>query len=194
MNDQTRRGPGRRRDPDARRRILEATVALVAERGYAGVTKEGVAARAGVGRTTIYRWWPSKGAVVLEALRGIFEVRAPDSGDTRGDLVAYARGVAETLTATTYGAIVPGLAADLARDSELAADFRRLCVAPTRASGIQAIQRAVARGDLPEDVDAELIIDIIGGVVFLRTLVTHAPVESDLADKLVEIILSGHRV
>ena len=112
-------------------------MALVAERGYAGVTKEGVAARAGVGRTTIYRWWPSKGAVVLEALRGIFEVEAPDSGDTRGDLVAYARGVAETLTAPTYGATVPGLAADLARDPELAADFRRLCVAPTRASGIQ---------------------------------------------------------
>ena len=110
---------GRPRDSSVHARILASAAALVVRDGYARVTIEGIAAHAGVGKATIYRRWASKGTLVLEAIASIFSIGAPNTGDVRADLIAHVREIGDTVTNSIYGAAIPGLHADLARDPEL---------------------------------------------------------------------------
>ncbi len=180
-----------RRDPRRHRAILEATVELVAETGYSGLTIEGVAARAGVGKATIYRWWPSKGALVLEALSELLELGpVPDTGTTRGDLIALVRDLVEVLTRPGATAVVASLAADASRDPELGESLRTRLVRPRRACNLEIIERAVDRGDLPASVDRELFLDLLGGPVFFRLLISGRSLEPDFAETLVDFLLA----
>jgi AcrR family transcriptional regulator len=155
------------------------------------MTIEGVAAKARVGKATIYRRWPSKGALALDVLVEFLELGpAPDTGSTRGDLVAIVSGVQTGLTNPTGAAVIPGLAADVAGDPHLAKAFRDRVVLPRRLSVAKVIDRAVDRGDLPDDVDRELVIDLLASPIFYRVLITGVPLAPDLAEKLVEFVLS----
>jgi AcrR family transcriptional regulator len=182
---------GRPRDSSVHARILASAAALVVRDGYARVTIEGIAAHAGVGKATIYRRWASKGTLVLEAIASIFSIGAPNTGDVRADLIAHVREIGDTVTNSIYGAAIPGLHADLARDPELGEDFRRICVSPTRQASIAAIERAVAAGSLPADVDFDMLADLFGSLIFFRTLVLGAPIEADFAEKLIRLIVDG---
>lgn len=163
---------------------------LLRSRGYAAMTMEAVAARAGVGKATIYRRWPSKGALALEVLLEFQDFGpAPDTGTTKGDLVAIVRGVNTGLAHPTAAAVIPGLATDLARDPILAEAFRDRFVLPRRGSVAGAIDRAIQRGDLPTDVDEELLIDLLSSPLFYRIFITGQRVEPDLAEKLVDFVL-----
>ena len=159
--------------------------------GYPRVTIAGVAAHAQVGKATIYRRWASKGTLVLEAIASIFSIGAPDTGDIRSDLIAHVRAIGDTVANSIYGAAIPGLHADLARDPELADDFRRICIGPTRSASFAAIERAVLAGDLPADVDFDMVADLFGSLIFFRTLVLGAPIERDFAEKLISLLLDG---
>jgi AcrR family transcriptional regulator len=179
-----------RRDARAHRAILRATRQLLGSKGYAKMTIESVAARAGVGKATIYRWWSSKGALALDVLMEMLDLGpAPDTGTTRGDLVAIVNGTNTGLAHPTAAAIIPGLATDLRHDPELAASFRDRFVHPRRDSVAQAIDRGVQRGDLPAHTDRDLLIDLLNSPVFYRVLITGKPVEADLAEKLVDFVL-----
>lgn len=178
------------RSARAHRAILLAARQLLRSRGYAATTMEAVAAKAGVGKVTIYRRWPSKGALALDVLLEFQDFGpAPDTGTTKGDLVAIVRGVNTGLAHPTATAVIPGLATDLARDPALAQAFRDRFVLPRRRSVAATIERAIHRGDLPASVDEELLIDLLSSPLFYRIFITGHRVEPDLAEKLVDFVL-----
>jgi AcrR family transcriptional regulator len=169
---------------------LVAARQLLRSRGYAATTMEAVAAKAGVGKITIYRRWPSKGALALDVLLEFQNFGpAPDTGTTRGDLVAIVRGVNTGLAHPTATAVIPGLATDLARDPTLAKAFRDRFVLPRRRSVAEAIEPAIQRGDLPAEVDEDLLIDLLSSPFFYRIFITGHRVDPDLAEKLVDFVL-----
>jgi AcrR family transcriptional regulator len=185
---------GRFRNARSQRAILDATNQLLDEVGYARLTIEGVAARAGVGKATVYRWWPSKGALVVDALS---EYRAAppalDTGSLRTDLVRAVEYVIGVLTTSTVGSTIPALAAELVRDPALADMFRSRLLRPRRAVVEQLMHRAVERGELPADTDASLVLDTCVGAVFYRLVVSGEPLDETLAARLVDLVLLGVR-
>jgi AcrR family transcriptional regulator len=191
-DDETVPSRARYRSVRSHRAILDATNHLLAEVGYPGLTIEGVAARAGVGKATVYRWWPSKGALVVDALTE--NHAAPpthDTGSLRADLVQAVQYVIGVLTTSTEGSIIPALTADLVRDAALAETFRARLLRPRRSMIEQMVHRAVERGELPADIDVALILDICVGAVFYRLVVSGEPVHDALATQLVELVLDG---
>jgi AcrR family transcriptional regulator len=185
-------GPASRRSPRAHAAILTATTDLLAEAGYGALTIEGVAARAGVGKTTVYRWWPTKGALVIEAVAAALPMPTQaDTGDLRHDLLTAVRQVVHTFARTPAGAVIPALAADVMSDPELAEQFRNQLIRPRRSAVVELLLRAAARGDLPQDVDTDLLLDVYAGAVFYRMLVSGEPVTDLLAEQLVGLLLDG---
>lgn len=182
---------GRRRNPRSQQAILEATTELLTEVGYQGVTIEGVAARAGVGKATVYRWWPTKPALVSEAIGHRLPLPPiPETGDSRADLRAAIRASIATFTGPPTGVVIPALAADLMRDPEGATHFQQF-LATRRASVLRILRHAAERGDLPSNVDGELILSIYAGTVFYRTLISGEPVTDHHIDQLIDLILDG---
>jgi AcrR family transcriptional regulator len=184
--------PERRRSIRSHQAILAATTQLLAEVGYTALTIEGVATRAGVGKATVYRWWPSKGALVIEAMSTALDmIPIPESGDLRQDLLAIGKGIVHTLAHTPAGAVIPALAADLMRDPEMAEQFRSQMIRPRRSAITQILRRAADRGELPSDLDIGLLLDVYAGAVFYRVLVSGEPVTDLLAEQLVSLLLDG---
>jgi AcrR family transcriptional regulator len=181
----------RRRNVKSHHAILRATRELVREAGYARLTIEGIAARAGVGKSTIYRWWRSIGELVVEALAEVLEARpTPDSGDTRQDLTAIVhQAMALYDEETGTRAIIAGLVADMHHNPDLAAALRERLIRPRRAGNREAIERAIARGDLPAGTDIELVIDVLVAPIAYRALITDAPITDELAIQLVDQVL-----
>lgn len=183
----------RRRSIRSHQAILAATTQLLAEVGYSALTIEGVATRAGVGKATVYRWWPSKGALVIEAMStGLGMIPVAETGDLRQDLLAVGKGIVQTLARTPAGAVIPALAADLMRDPDMAEQFRSQIIRPRRSAIKQILRHAVDRGKLPADLDIDLLIDVYAGTVFYRVLVSGEPVTDRLAEQLVGLLLDGN--
>jgi AcrR family transcriptional regulator len=160
--------------------------------GYHGLTMEGVAARAGVGKATVYRRWPSKGALVGEAIAKHLDIGpAADTGTTVGDLQASIQATIENYSGTAAGHAIPALASDLDRDPELLQAFHAQFLRPRRAASSEVLRKAIARGDLPPDVDIGLLLDIWAGTVFYRVLVSREPITPDLAERLTELLVHG---
>ena len=187
------RPPGRPRSADADRAILRATVDLLADEGYAGVTMEGVAAKAGVGKATVYRRWPSKSALVVDAISACRDVgwRPPDTGSARDDLLAFVRGFGDVLRSSDAGRVMPALVAELARSPELAATFRDGFVQPRRARVLEAVGRGVERGEVRPDVDAELVADAVVALLQHRFLVTGMEIDDDLPERVLDLLWRG---
>ena len=192
--DPEARRPGRPRSTEADEAILEAAVDLFAEGGYDGLTVEGVAARANVGKATIYRRYPCKVDLVIAASRCFAlddDDLAPDSGDTRTDLRALVDSLIEMVTTTPIGRALPMMVADRARIPELAEAHRAL-VAEKRARHRIVLQRGIDRGDLRADVDLEVVIDSYVGPIFYRFLISDAPLDAAFADTLVDSVLRAY--
>jgi AcrR family transcriptional regulator len=182
----------RRRNARAHQAILDATTQRLADVGYAALTIEGVAANAGVGKATVYRWWPTKGALVIEALRAALATPAlVETGDVRQDLLTAIRRVVHTFARCPEGAVIPALAADLIRDPAMAEQFRAQIIRPRRSVVVDLLRRAAARGELPPEVDTELLVDVYASAVFYRVLVSGEPVTDSLAEQLVSLLLDG---
>ena len=186
---------GRRRSERSHHAIIAATQELLLERGYTHVTIEGIAARAGVGKQTIYRWWPSRAALVLEAyLAGEEAVRPPaESRSAREDVRALLGWLIAVLAEPTGGPVVAGLISDLQRDADLAEGFRRDVVPARRQGMLAALERGRARGEIREDADLELAVDALHGAVFYRLLLSGEPLDDAFADHLADQTLAGLR-
>jgi AcrR family transcriptional regulator len=184
------RRPGRPRSTEADEAILEAAVELFAEVGLEGMTVEGVAARAGVGKATIYRRYPCKVDLVVAAARCFTQgpERPPDTGSTRGDLRALVDGLIAILTTTPLGRVLPILIAARTRVAELDRAYADI-VAEKRARSAIVVRRAIERGDLRPDVDPELVIDCYVSPVFYRFLVTNAPLDDEFAASIVDVTM-----
>jgi AcrR family transcriptional regulator len=187
-------GPGRPRDAGHDRAILGATLRLLQEHGYAGLTIEGVAAAAGVSRPTIYRRWPSKPALVVAALveSNQLALPSPDTGSLRGDLLEVQRRVVALTNAPNARRVTAGLIADLATDPELAEKYVHDYLVPRRATVWQVLQRAVDRGELDADVDFAFVYDLLVGPIFMRAVVWGQPLPPDAVEKSVDIVLAAY--
>ncbi len=171
--------------------ILEATRELLIEQGVHGLTMEGVAARAGVGKTTIYRRYRSKNELALAVLVDMVEQASPvpDSGDTRHDLLAFVERAIDTLRSPGMGRVMQQLVPDLATDPELADGFRDHVLSARAAEVRQLVTQAVARGDLPADTDPELAHEMLFSPIYYRLLLTGAPLDHELAERVVDTTL-----
>ncbi|CAM4237805.1 TetR/AcrR family transcriptional regulator [Kibdelosporangium persicum] len=179
------------RSEEARQAVLDAADDLLVERGFAGVTIEGVAARAGVAKQTIYRWWPSKVDILLDAFVGDMneELTPPDLGSLADDLTTYLPMLAAFLTETDQGAVFRALAGQAQHDPAVAVRFRDECVVPLRARDRLLLERAVERGELDGDLDVEVAIDRLLGPLYYRVLVTGEPITRTFTDELVRDFL-----
>lgn len=162
--------------------------------GYSNLTIEGVADSAGVAKTTIYRWWPSKAALVLDATARQLEIGVvPDTGSTREDLTIAVCQLVETFSDPLAGSVILAVVAHLEADPWMAATFRDRWVYPWRQSASEALQRAVDRGELASDSDLSLLLDVIVGTVFQRAVTVAEPDVEGLETSLVDLILGMTR-
>jgi len=182
--------PGRRRSTQSHQAILQATKNELEEVGYRDMTIEGIAARAGVGKKTIYRWWPSKAALALEMLAVSSEMYAPfpDTGSLKGDLLAYFEYSFAGLQGKA-GTVLSGLAAEAQLDPEFAHEFQRVFIVPRKKELVAFLQRGVQRGELAADTNLEVLADLIYGAKWYRFLLHPAPLDAEFAHEIVELIL-----
>jgi AcrR family transcriptional regulator len=182
---------GRPRNPEIDAAVLTATLAVLDELGYGRLTLEDVASRAGTTRPAIYRRWPSRQRLVLSALgRRLGEARAPDTGCTLCDLDECLKVFVAAFRRMPPGVLGP-LFADCAGDRGLREAFMSTLFDPPRAAVRKTLERAQARGDLRDDVDIELILDLIGSLVHYRALFGHAPTSNVEIERAVTALLQG---
>src|SRR5215207_4281792 len=182
---------GRPRNPEIDAAVLRAALAVLDELGYGRLALEEVARRAGTTKPAIYRRWPNRQRLVLAALgQRLGKARAPDTGCTLCDLDECLKLFVAAFRRMPPDVIGP-LFADCAGDHELRAAFMTTLFEPPRAAVKQTLDRAHARGDLREDVDRDLILDLIGSLVHYRTLFGHARTSDAEIERAVEALLGG---
>jgi AcrR family transcriptional regulator len=179
------------RSEAARQAVLEAADDLLTERGFAGVTVEGIAARANVAKQTIYRWWPSKVDILLEAFADDMDehLLPPEHGNIGDDLRAHLHQLALFLTDSDPGEVFRALAGQAQHDPVLADRLRSDHLNRQRERDRLPLQRAVDRGELPADLDVDLALDQLVGPIYYRVLVTGEPVPREFTDHLVRQFL-----
>jgi AcrR family transcriptional regulator len=195
-----------RKTPDTTRRsersrlaILSATRELIAEVGYAKLTIEAIAARAGVGKQTIYRWWPSKGAVVFDSLLVLSEredgagIVLPDTGDIEADLKAVLRATAAEFADPEFEAPIRALNSEIINDPELAAVYREKMEAPITEAKKERLRSAQRAGQLAADADLDLFLDVLYAPLTQRWLLRSGPLDDAFADALVDTALRAFR-
>jgi AcrR family transcriptional regulator len=193
QTDAAGRQMGRPKDARADRAILETTLELIADRGAHAFRTEDVAARAGVGKGAIYRRYRSKEELVTAAVAALVreEIAVPDTGSTRGDLLALMREAVELYRSSLPGRLMPKLIGAMADNPELARAVRDGFLAVRRSALSEVLRRGVERGDLRPDLDLELALDVLGGPLFYRLLVTGGPLDEQLAEGVADLILRG---
>lgn len=181
-----------RRRESSRTAILGAALELLREQGYAAVTVEGIAARAGAGKQTIYRWWPSKGAVVFEALLDALRVdlRFEDTGDLQADLTTQVAALARIFTSPD-GRHLASLIGGAQSDEDLARAMVRNWLLPRRQVAKEFLRRAQDRGQLRRDLDVEVAVDVIYAGLYYRLLLRYVPLNEDYATAVVDAVLHG---
>jgi AcrR family transcriptional regulator len=188
------RPPGRPRSERARLAILRAASELMLERSLSEITVEAVAERARASKATIYRWWPSKELLVLDALRSQWESALPDAVDTgslAGDLRALILPWTRELTARPYGQVIAAFVARAQADPDFAREYRAQFVAPRRGRGRSAFERAIARGEIPSGTDVEAALDLLYAPFYHRLLHGHATVTVRFSRTIVEYVLAA---
>jgi AcrR family transcriptional regulator len=184
------RGRGRPRDTDARTRILQASLEVLEEAGYPNVTCDAIAERAGASKSTIYRWWPHKEAVMLEALRESIaqELPFPDTGDLREDIRLQLRNFLKLLTGPRAG-VFKGFIAAAQSDPKVAEAFRTIWVKPRREYALSGMERY--QHLLRDGVDLQLVMDAMYAPLYYRLLIGLAPLTPEYTDALTDLIWSG---
>jgi AcrR family transcriptional regulator len=183
----------RPRSAESHAAILQAALALVVEGGLRGTTIEGIAARAGVGKATIYRRWKTKEELFTEALRTVaFELPDPDTGTLRGDITGILAWNLEHMP-RKVALLMPRLMVDAADDPALFTVMREVLVDPRRDLLKTILRRAVARGELREDLDLEDVVDLLIGPLIYEILITGAdmPAVSKLPARILDLALEG---
>jgi AcrR family transcriptional regulator len=188
-----------RRRETSRRAILTAAFELLQEVGYAKLSIEGIAARAGVGKQTIYRWWSSKGAVLFDAFLMLSEgadgepPTLPDTGNLEADLVAVLRATVAELSDPRYDQPMRALSTEIAHDPELAAAYAEQLDGPLREAKRRRLRSAQQAGQLADDLDLDVAVDMIWGPVLNRWLHHGGPLTTEYTDRVVTTALNGLR-
>lgn len=187
-----RPGRGRPRSEGSHEAILNAVLDLLKKEGYQGITIEGVARHAGVGKQTIYRWWRCRAEIVLEAYanHSASKVPVPDSGTVHTDLEIFLTTAFRRLNCVT-GSIARGLMADAVLDPEFGTILRDVFLVRRREALGTILSRGIARGELRADFDMEVMIDIIAGPMWYRLLAQHEKLDVAFARELVRLVFGG---
>ncbi|GGQ04294.1 TetR/AcrR family transcriptional regulator [Streptosporangium pseudovulgare] len=212
MTDQRRPSAGvARRSETSRRAVLTAAFELAAEVGYAKLSIEGIAARAGVGKQTIYRWWPSKGAVLFDAFLmfaagepggGVGgegggepgeEAALPDTGDIEADLKTVMFATVDELNDPRYDRTMRALSIEIAHDADLAALYAERLDRPMRELKKRRLRAAQEAGQLAAGLDLDVAVDLLWSPLLVRWLHREGPLTHEYAAALVETALGGMR-
>jgi AcrR family transcriptional regulator len=189
------KGPGRPRSERAHEAILEATLDLLVEEGFSRMSIEAVATRAGVGKATIYRRWPSKADLVAEAVACMkdHQLSEVDNGNVRDDLFQLGRQSLKGKDNAEVTDVMIKLMSARARHPELQEAFVRQVIEPRRRIVAEVLRRGVARGEIRPDIDVDLAMDVILGLVSYRSMVTarHAGISETSLRRLIDVVLYG---
>lgn len=179
-----------RRDENARIAVLHAADDLLVERGFGGVTIEGIAARAGVAKQTIYRWWSAKTDILLDTLidDADSQLPIPDAGPAVESTRRYLRDLAGFLTKEPAGKVLLALIGEAQHDATMASNFRERYLEPRRQGERAMLQRGIAAGELPAGLDIDAALDALLGPVFYRAL-TGRPIPRAFIDGLVASVM-----
>lgn len=184
--------PGRPRSAAAHVAILGAAIALVREVGYDAVTIEGIAERAGVGKATLYRWWPSRELLVVEAIGQIVRaIPVPDTGRAEADILALMRASMMMYADPATGPLLSGLVAAMARHPAVADAVRTGFVREWRTAVHVVLRRAAARGELRRRLDTSLALDLLAGPLFYRYLMLGVAIDERFIRRVVRSVLRG---
>ena len=188
--DPARRSIGARRNPDSAGAILEAAEAVLVEAGYAGFSIEAVARRARAGKPTIYRWWPSKAALLLEVYQRQKRVDVPDTGRLDEDLVGFLKNLFAHWRETPSGSVFRSLIAE-AQSDEAAATALAGYASGRHVHTGQIIERAKARSEIPADVDSALVADLIASYAWKHLLTNRLDEDEATIRKAVGYVTRG---
>jgi AcrR family transcriptional regulator len=182
-----------RRDESARLAVLHAADDLLVEHGFGGVTIEGIAARAGVAKQTIYRWWPSKVDVLLDTLIDDAgrQLTIPDTGSAVGDARRYLRSLARFLTKEPAGKVLLALIGEAQHDPQMARTFHQRYIDPQRHSERAIFKRGVASAELSADLDIDATLDALCGPIHYRALMG-TRISQRFIDGLLTAVLERH--
>lgn len=189
-----KRPPGRPRSEQARLAILRSTLKLLGENGFSDLTIEAVAAHAGVGKATVYRWWPNKAALIADAFAGSTsrKLHFPDTGSVYTDMSRQMRQVAKIFR-SRRGRIVSAMLGGGQSDRDLIAAFRERFLWPRRREAYATLRQGIQRGELRKDLDMDLLLDSLYGPIYMRFLIRHDKLTGDFVDRLCRLVLAGAR-
>jgi AcrR family transcriptional regulator len=182
---------GRPRNEACGGEILEATLRLVAEVGIAGLTMDAVARHAGVGKATIYRRWSSKEALMLDAwMSCVRKPEVPDTGSLQGDLEALLGGIDQQFSDAELQRVFPQMIAAAKVNPDVADAYREF-IAQRRAPLQTVLQRAVARGEIDQDADLQVVHDLLVAPLMYRWMVSDAPIDEPVIRQIIAIVTAG---
>ena len=187
-----RRLPGRPRSEHARQAILRSTLSLLQQTGFPDLSIEAIATDAGVGKATVYRWWPNKGALVVDAFASSAEhkLHFPDTGSVYRDMSLQMNQFLGILR-TRRGRIVAELLGAGQSDGELLEAFRARFLRPRRQEAYQTLRRGIERGELPKGLDLDLVLDTLYGAIYMRLLIRHDELSESYVKQVCRIVLGG---
>lgn len=185
---------GRPRSAEAQRAVLDAAREVFEERGYTAATIDAVAARSGVAKTTIYRWWPNRASLLVEVLAEVHTaaVPLPAAGEPGRAIVGELRDAAGAANGLT-GRLLTALLGEAQHDPEVSAELLEGLFHPRRASTARAIRRAQESGTLRPDVPPDIAADLLFGPLFYRMLVRHGPVTKAFMMQVFRYAMDGLR-
>jgi len=187
-----RRLPGRPRSEQARQAIFRSTLKLLRRSSFPELTIEAIAADANVGKATVYRWWPNKGALVVDAFASSAEdkLHFPNTGSVYRDMSLQMTQFLAILH-SQRGRIVAALLGGGQADPELLSAFRERFLRPRREEAYKTLRRAIARGELPASLDLDLVLDILYGAIYMRFLIRHDELSETYIREVCRLVLDG---
>ena len=187
-----KRPPGRPRSEQARQAILRSTLKLLGRNGFSDFKIEEVAEHAAVGKATVYRWWPNKGALIADAFARSTtrKLRFPDTGSVYSDMSQQMRQLVKVFRSRN-GKIVSAILAAGQSDKDLIEAFRERFLWPRRREAYRTLRRAIARGELSKNADLDLILDSLYGPIYMRFLIQHDQLTPDFVERLCALVLRG---
>lgn len=183
---------GRQRSSESEEAILAATLQLLKEKPLRDITIEAIARRAGVGKMTIYKWWPSKAYVAFDAFGNTISkvIRIPDTGDVEKDLTELLR-LSMKFYSSSTGRIFGQFLAESQSDPEFAALFRERLLQPRREMIGEFLDRAMKRGVIDHTLDREVVLDLVFGPMIFRLMAGHGPLNKAEAKAMISILIRG---
>src|SRR6201987_572304 len=180
-----KRPPGRPRSEEARQAILRTTLKILGKKGFSDFKIEEVAARASVGKATVYRWWPNKGALIADAFASSTtrRLRCPDTGSVYADISQQIRQLIKIFR-SRRGRIVSAILAAGQNDKDLIEAFRERFLWPRRREAYATLRRGIERGELRRDLDPDLLLHSLYGPIYMRFLIQHDRLTPEFVDRL----------